>query len=517
MNLQSLSKRQWVLISVSVVIVGVAVWAMQAGYLPEIGKFFAAEPGYVPSCAWYGEPVTPVQECCSGFVPAPVSGVKPSPTYILNDAGTVAGPESGIAAATPTPTYSPTKTPTPLPPYTLTPTPIPPQYCVLPGCQVVQRQVYCIQAPCPAQIQIICPSGITPPPPRPSVTPLGTIQVTNPFAGGTVAYGTQLPIRWDARGAAAESKTVVIELVKNDAPGGLFDIEPMAQNTGEYIWDTTRVLTGAFGQTIDLKQTPGDAYQIKVGIPGATPEQYMYDLSGTFSIKTGIPTPSPTSTSTVTPTPPVFKGISVGFNGGTIMTADIPITEPSYGLGLMFLPYPNNPIIGGAAVTAVQMTVAYNPKYLEPLQPWSALFKDVLQPVTIKTISPNSAEFSFTLGSGTAPAYIDFKKGDMSLMFKPLLIGDAGLVGIKSVIITTPGSSKNWYVADTSNISLMHVNVVSVSVPGDANGDGKVDIFDYNLVVSNFGRTGADIPGDVNKDGKVDIFDYNLVITNFGK
>jgi len=53
-------------------------------------------------------------------------------------------------------------------------------------------------------------------------------------------------------------------------------------------------------------------------------------------------------------------------------------------------------------------------------------------------------------------------------------------------------------------------------VPGDANGDGKVNIFDYNLVVSNFGTDGKEIPGDLDGDGTVGIFDYNEVVSNFG-
>ena len=55
---------------------------------------------------------------------------------------------------------------------------------------------------------------------------------------------------------------------------------------------------------------------------------------------------------------------------------------------------------------------------------------------------------------------------------------------------------------------------------GDADGNNRVDIFDYNLVVSNFGSKGNDgyIPdGDLDRDGDVDIFDYNLVVSNFGQ
>jgi len=55
--------------------------------------------------------------------------------------------------------------------------------------------------------------------------------------------------------------------------------------------------------------------------------------------------------------------------------------------------------------------------------------------------------------------------------------------------------------------------------PGDLNGDGKVDIFDYNLLVANFGKTGAAgfSPADIDKNGKVDLFDYNQLVANFGK
>lgn len=52
---------------------------------------------------------------------------------------------------------------------------------------------------------------------------------------------------------------------------------------------------------------------------------------------------------------------------------------------------------------------------------------------------------------------------------------------------------------------------------GDLNSDGKVDIFDYNLLIGNFGKTGSNLAGDIDKNGKVDIFDYNELVGNFGK
>ncbi len=55
--------------------------------------------------------------------------------------------------------------------------------------------------------------------------------------------------------------------------------------------------------------------------------------------------------------------------------------------------------------------------------------------------------------------------------------------------------------------------------PGDLNRDGRVDIYDYNILVADFGKTGSPgwIPADITKDGKVDIYDYNQLITFFGK
>jgi hypothetical protein len=52
---------------------------------------------------------------------------------------------------------------------------------------------------------------------------------------------------------------------------------------------------------------------------------------------------------------------------------------------------------------------------------------------------------------------------------------------------------------------------------GDIDGNGKVDIFDYNQLLSNYGMPGASLQGDFDGNGKVDIFDYNTLLTHFGK
>ena len=53
-------------------------------------------------------------------------------------------------------------------------------------------------------------------------------------------------------------------------------------------------------------------------------------------------------------------------------------------------------------------------------------------------------------------------------------------------------------------------------LPRDLNSDGKVNIFDINVVSANWSYTGAPgIVGDANNDGMVNIFDINLISANW--
>jgi hypothetical protein len=53
---------------------------------------------------------------------------------------------------------------------------------------------------------------------------------------------------------------------------------------------------------------------------------------------------------------------------------------------------------------------------------------------------------------------------------------------------------------------------------GDANGDGRVDVNDLTIVLSNFGRTGMTwSQGEFTGDGTVDVNDLTILLANFGK
>ena len=57
----------------------------------------------------------------------------------------------------------------------------------------------------------------------------------------------------------------------------------------------------------------------------------------------------------------------------------------------------------------------------------------------------------------------------------------------------------------------------TVPEPGDANGDGRVDINDLTIVLTNFGQTGMTwSQGDFIGDGTVDINDLTIVLANYG-
>jgi hypothetical protein len=64
----------------------------------------------------------------------------------------------------------------------------------------------------------------------------------------------------------------------------------------------------------------------------------------------------------------------------------------------------------------------------------------------------------------------------------------------------------------------MQAFVIYNQLPGDANGDGKVDVNDLTIVLSNFGRTGMTwSQGEFTGDGTVDVNDLTIVLAHYGQ
>ena len=57
----------------------------------------------------------------------------------------------------------------------------------------------------------------------------------------------------------------------------------------------------------------------------------------------------------------------------------------------------------------------------------------------------------------------------------------------------------------------------SASAKGDATGDGKVDVLDFNSLLIQWGKAGTNLTADLDKNGAVDIFDFNLLLINWSR
>lgn len=68
------------------------------------------------------------------------------------------------------------------------------------------------------------------------------------------------------------------------------------------------------------------------------------------------------------------------------------------------------------------------------------------------------------------------------------------------------------------NITFELIDTVVDNFPGDANGDGTVDLLDLDILGSNFGLTGTATfaQGDFNEDTNVDLLDLDILGSNFG-
>ena len=71
--------------------------------------------------------------------------------------------------------------------------------------------------------------------------------------------------------------------------------------------------------------------------------------------------------------------------------------------------------------------------------------------------------------------------------------------------------SKRVVLGNSNNEALKYNGVF---LAGDVNGDGKIDMGDYNLVFENIGSSNSKY--DINKDGKVDVADLTYVNSNIG-
>jgi hypothetical protein len=141
-------------------------------------------------------------------------------------------------------------------------------------------------------------------------------------------------------------------------------------------------------------------------------------------------------------------------------------------------------------------------------------------------LSPGMAEAIYNVPTNIA-ALSNYSLGAMNTLFGVYSSGTPATVGSLTWTETTSLSGHNagdaWtsggydYVQFDSGGGGVEALVSASLHPGDANGDGRVDLNDLTIVLTNFGETGMNwSQGDFNGDGKVDINDLTIVLANFG-
>lgn len=120
---------------------------------------------------------------------------------------------------------------------------------------------------------------------------------------------------------------------------------------------------------------------------------------------------------------------------------------------------------------------------------------------------------SGTVGSNniTTTTYSQTLSPQNPLTFIPAIGSSAVNSGITNIGVNTDFRNATRPVGNAPDIGAFEVGVSTDSTPspdqtkpGDLNGDGKVDLFDYTLLVSKFGNPYT-------------IFDYNKIVANYGK
>ena len=96
-----------------------------------------------------------------------------------------------------------------------------------------------------------------------------------------------------------------------------------------------------------------------------------------------------------------------------------------------------------------------------------------------------------------------------------LITASPGFTLTEATAINNAGQIVGW--GTTSSNEREAFLLTPAPIPGDANGDGRVDVNDLTIVLSNFGRTGMVwSQGEFTGDGTVDVNDLTIILINFG-
>lgn len=161
-------------------------------------------------------------------------------------------------------------------------------------------------------------------------------------------------------------------------------------------------------------------------------------------------------------------------------------------------PY-NVPIViqaGTTQVTAANIVVSYDPIKVKIMSVTPGDFLPNI--LSAASINQKDVKFTYTV----PPASGKGQQGSgilATLSIKPLSTSAFTLSFGSDTLISALGVDGN-VLKSASSITITPPNILS----GDFNSDGKVDIFDYNLLIAHYGNPYT-------------IFDFNNLVANFGK
>ncbi|MEM7681556.1 MAG: dockerin type I domain-containing protein [Planctomycetota bacterium] len=130
------------------------------------------------------------------------------------------------------------------------------------------------------------------------------------------------------------------------------------------------------------------------------------------------------------------------------------------------------------------------------------------------TLTATSMIADYTLTDLNTPALVE--TGSVELIYTdPLLEAPTGTY-FGYHIDKNNGGLPSTISFDDFSLSV----ATTTAVDGDANGDGDVDLLDFDILAGNFGAgpgaVGGESIGDFNGDGNVDLLDFDILAGNFG-
>ena len=216
----------------------------------------------------------------------------------------------------------------------------------------------------------------------------------------------------------------------------------------------------------------------------------VVSLGAWYTLKTYAPTPLPVGINEVTST-------------GTVTLEASPAPTNKF-LGQSFT-LDINAKSGPDKVTAVQLELVYDPAKLEVTNFTKTDYLPIYLVQPVLTSGKVTATLAAPPDSGGKADWGTIGK----IIVKPLTLGTHSIHFNDGTLVATINSTGNALKSVTSAI-------ITVLNLGDINMDKKIDLFDYNIFVAEYGKTGYSW-ADLNQSSKVDLFDYNIFVANYGK